>query len=83
MRRYLAGGSGIGTTSALNMLSTSKLPSADLEFVLFSIRTFYTTGNFDASSTVTKPRFWNNTDLAIYLMKVSVGARRGSTESQT
>ena len=83
MRRYLAGSSGIGTTSALNVLSASQLPSADLEFVLFSIRTFYTTGNFDASPTITKPEFWDKTDLAIYLMKVSAGATRGSTESQT
>ena len=83
MRRYLAGGSGIGTTSALNVLSTSQFPSADLEFVLYSIRTFYTTGNFDASSTITKPEFWNNTDLAIYMMKVSAGSTRGSIESQT
>ena len=82
IRRYLARGSGIGTTSALNVLSTSKLPSADLEFVLYSIRTFYTTGNFDVSSTITMPEFWSNTDLAIYLMKVSAGAVRGSTESQ-
>ncbi|KAK3176097.1 hypothetical protein OEA41_007419 [Lepraria neglecta] len=83
MHRYLAGGSGIGTTSALNVLSPSQLPSANLEFILFSIRTFYTTGNFNTSSIVRKTEFWNDTDLAIYLMKVSAGAIRGSTESQT
>ena len=39
MHRYLFGSSGIGTTFTHNMLSTSELPSANLEFVLFSIRT--------------------------------------------
>ena len=83
MHRYLAGRSGIGTTSALNVLSTSQFPSANFEFLLFSIRTFYTPGNFDASSTTTKTEFWSHADLVIYLMKVSAGAIRGSTESQT
>ena len=83
MHRYLFGSSGIATTFTHNMLSTSQLPSANLEFVLFNIRTFYTTGNFDASSAIKKTEFWNDTDLAIYLMKVSAGAIRGSSESQT
>jgi hypothetical protein len=80
MRRYLARGLVTGPMAVL--MSTSPLPNANLESVLFSIRTFYTPGNFDSSSAITKTRFWTDTDLAIYLMKVSVGPIRGSSESQ-
>ena len=81
MRHYLSERSGIGSTAAL--MSAGQLPYANLECILFSIRTFFTAGNFDASSTITKTKYWTNTDLAIYLMKVSAGATRGSTRGQT
>ena len=83
MHRYLSGSSGAGISITRNELSSDRLPHARLEFILFNIRTFYTTGNFEASSTITKPGFWKDTNLAIYLMKVSTGAVRGSSESQT
>ena len=82
MRRYLAGGPVTGPTAAL--ISISQLPNANLESVLFSIRTSYTGEIFDASSAITKTKFWTDIeDLVIYLMKVSAGAIRGSTDSQT
>lgn len=80
MRHYLTGGRGIGSTAAL--MPAGQLPYANLECILFSVRTFFTAGNFDASSTIKKTEYWTNTDLAIYLMKVSAGATRGSTRGQ-
>ena len=80
MRHYLTEGSGIGSTATL--MPASQLPYANLECILFSIRTFFTAGNFDASSTITKTKYWTNTDLAIYLMKISAGATRGSSKGQ-
>ena len=75
MQRYLTGDTGLGPAAAL--MSTSQLPHANLESILFSIRTFYTLGNFDASLKIIKTKYWTDTDLAIYLMKVSTGAIRG------
>ena len=80
IHRYLIGDSGIGTTAPL--MSISRLPNANLESILFSIRTFYTAGNFDASLIKTKTKYWTDTDLAIYFMKVSAGAIRGSKKAQ-
>ncbi|EED12098.1 hypothetical protein TSTA_001690 [Talaromyces stipitatus ATCC 10500] len=82
LRRYLAGRFETAIISGPNQVSTSTLPNANLEFVLFSIRTFYTVGNFDASPTITKTKFWEDTDLAIYLMKASKGDKRGAGRSK-
>jgi hypothetical protein len=82
MHRYLTKNSENRATYKLNVTSTIQRPNANLELALFSIRTFYTKGNFDASSVLTKTEFWRDTDLAVYLMKVSAGAIRGSSESQ-
>ncbi|KAH7310805.1 hypothetical protein B0I35DRAFT_453128 [Stachybotrys elegans] len=81
LRRYLAGSTGIGAVG-LRVLSPGELPDATLDAILFSLRTFYTLGNFDSSSAVTRPKFWRDTDLAIYLMKVDTGTQRGASESQ-
>lgn len=58
-------------------------PNATLEYIIYGIRTFYTVGNFDTSSVVTRSKFWQDIDLAIYLMKVSHMSQRGSSRSQT
>ncbi|KAF5675335.1 hypothetical protein FCIRC_7318 [Fusarium circinatum] len=79
MRRYLGASNAVGPS----LLSRSHRPSSNLESVLFSIRTFYTTGNFDPSAPVQKVQFWQDTDLAIYLMKIAKGDARGSSQSQT
>ncbi|KAJ8106464.1 hypothetical protein OPT61_g9521 [Boeremia exigua] len=80
MRRYLAAKPGVGTTSALKVINHA--PNANLDFVLFNIKSFYSSGNFDSSATTLKTAFWTETDMAIYLMKVSTGAVRGSSESE-
>lgn len=69
MRRYLAGRSG-GSSTKPTMGLVSQIPAAKLEFILVSIRTFYTPGNFDTSSKLVKTEFWKDTNMAIYLMKV-------------
>ncbi|QGI86803.1 hypothetical protein CEK25_013532 [Fusarium fujikuroi] len=79
MRRYLGTSSAVGP----NLRTRSPRPGSNLESVLFSIRTFYTTGNFNPSAPVKKVQFWQDTDLAIYLMKVAKGDARGSSQSQT
>ncbi|KAF4503335.1 hypothetical protein FAGAP_489 [Fusarium agapanthi] len=79
MRRYLGASNAVGPS----LLSRSQRPSSNLESVLFSIRTFYTRGNFDPSAPVQKVQFWQDTDLAIYLMKIAKGDARGSGQSQT
>ncbi|RKL45848.1 hypothetical protein BFJ72_g3395 [Fusarium proliferatum] len=79
MRRYLGTSSAVGP----NLLTRSPRPSSNLESILFSIRTFYTTGNFNPSAPVKKIQFWQDTNLAIYLMKVAKGDARGSSQSQT
>ncbi|KAL9096632.1 MAG: hypothetical protein Q9165_001119 [Trypethelium subeluteriae] len=82
MRRYLTRRPGADTASALSVPSTSKLSNTNLELILFTTQTFYTLGNFDASSKVTKTEFWKDLDLAVYLMKVSTGRQRGASKSQ-
>ncbi|KAI0162345.1 hypothetical protein GGR57DRAFT_319186 [Xylariaceae sp. FL1272] len=62
---------------------SSSLPDAQLELILFSVRTYYTVGNFDTTSRLKKPRLWKDTDLAIYLLKVSNDTQREKSESQT
>lgn len=42
-----------------------------LEYVLFSIRTFYTPGNFTFSPATIKSEFWQDTSSGIYLVKIS------------
>jgi hypothetical protein len=82
MLRYLSGTTESGTTAGLRVLTPGDLPSANLDYMLFSIRTFYTIGNFDSSPIVVRPKFWEDTDLGIYLMKVSEGKQRGASQSQ-
>ncbi|KAI2621818.1 hypothetical protein GGR54DRAFT_82518 [Hypoxylon sp. NC1633] len=83
MLRYLKGNSAGGSTSPrLRVLSSGDLPGASLDHILYGIRTFYTIGNFDASSAVVRPKFWADTDTAIYLMKISQGQVRGASQSQ-
>ncbi|EED22101.1 hypothetical protein TSTA_093470 [Talaromyces stipitatus ATCC 10500] len=74
IRRYLAGRFETGINE--------QFPNANLKFVLFSIRTLYTGGDFNASPTITKTRFWEDTDLAIYLMKASKRDKRGASRNQ-
>ncbi|KAK8093727.1 hypothetical protein PG997_000412 [Apiospora hydei] len=81
--RYLSGGSNAPTTAGLRVISPNGLSSTNLEAVLCGIRTYYTIGNFDASPMVVRTTFWEDTDLAIYLMKVSAGVQRGASQSQT
>lgn len=81
IRRYLAGRF-TPVISESTQVSTSMLPNGNLEFVLFNIRTFYTAGNFDSSSTITKTKFWKDTDLAIYLMKDSKGDKLSAGRSK-
>ncbi|KAH7240789.1 uncharacterized protein BKA55DRAFT_693035 [Fusarium redolens] len=83
MRRYLEGSLGKSAALVPSPLSRRQRPDSNLESVLFSIRTFYTTGNFDPSAPVQKVQFWQDTDLAIYLMKIAKGEVRGSSQSQT
>ncbi|KAI1749442.1 hypothetical protein F4782DRAFT_542182 [Xylaria castorea] len=40
------------------------LPDANLEFIFFSVRTYYTIGNFDATSGIVKDKLWKDTELA-------------------
>jgi hypothetical protein len=83
MRMYLTGNGNIGTVAGLQILPPSDILDNKLQHILISLQTFYTAGNFDASSAVTQPKFWADTDTAVYLMKVSQGAIRGSSQSQT
>lgn len=83
MLRYLSGTTEIGTTAGLRIMTPGDLPSANLDYILFSIQSFYTIGNFDSSPVIIRPKFWENTDLGIYLMKVSEGSQRGKSQSQT
>jgi Heterokaryon incompatibility protein (HET) len=55
---------------------------ANLEFVLFNIRTYYTMGNFDASNMKSHGRFWKDTKLAIYLVKSSKSKRLNCTTGE-
>ncbi|KAF2143126.1 uncharacterized protein K452DRAFT_317361 [Aplosporella prunicola CBS 121167] len=77
IRRYLS------KTPSSNNISTSQHFNANLEFVLFNIRTFYTEGNFDPPPAIQRAAFWKDTESAIYFMKVTKGAVRGSSQSQT
>ena len=82
MQRYLTRRDGVEPTSAL--ISAGQLPHRNFESILLNIRTFYTAGNFDASPKIRKTtKYWTDTDLAIYLTKVSTSAIRGSSKSQT
>ncbi|PMD58873.1 uncharacterized protein K444DRAFT_653159 [Hyaloscypha bicolor E] len=81
--RYLSGTTKISTTAGLRIMTPGDLPSTNLDYILFSIRTFYTIGNFDLSPIVIRPKFWKDTDLGIYLIKVSEGLQRGASQSQT
>ncbi|KAJ6139937.1 hypothetical protein N7471_006423 [Penicillium samsonianum] len=83
MRSYLTGVLGGGAATKPTMGLNSQLPTARLEFMLVSIRTFYTPGNFDASSKLIRAAFWKDTDLAIYFMKISKGEQRGASHSKT
>lgn len=82
MRRYLAAKAEVGITPGRDTVSTTQLPDAKLEFVLFGIRSFYTTGNFDAATTTLVTKFWQETELGIYLAKVTKGKDRGASQSQ-
>ncbi|KAK8063341.1 hypothetical protein PG996_007993 [Apiospora saccharicola] len=70
-----------GSTS-LRVLPSPDPSRAILDHILFSIRTFYTPGNFDASTAISRPRFWEDTYLGIYWMKVAAHSQRGSRESR-
>jgi hypothetical protein len=80
---YLDGSSEVDTMAGLHVLSSGDIPSAKLDSILFSLRTYYTIGNFDSTPVVVRPKLWEDTDLAIYLMKVSEGSQRGASQSQT
>jgi hypothetical protein len=83
VRAYLATRFNAAAITGEKTLSAGQLPTANLEILIFSIRALYATGNFDASQAIPKVKFWVDTDLGIYLMKVSKRQTRGSTESQT
>ncbi|KAK8087908.1 hypothetical protein PG997_002869 [Apiospora hydei] len=63
------------------VLSPADPSTANLDHILFSIRTFYTRGNFDSTSTVIRSKFWEDTYLGIYWVKVAAHSQRGSSES--
>ncbi|RWA10455.1 hypothetical protein EKO27_g4649 [Xylaria grammica] len=80
LRRFLVSNSANGSPSPPNLSSP---PNANLEFMFFSVRTYYTVGNFDASSDIVRDKLWKDTDLAIYLLKTTAGMQRGKSKSQT
>ncbi|CAN8100330.1 unnamed protein product [Discula destructiva] len=55
----------------LKNMMASRAEDTVLDFVLFSIRTFYTPGNFTFSPSTLKSDFWQDTSSGIYLVKVS------------
>ncbi|KAH8898817.1 hypothetical protein GQ53DRAFT_836843 [Thozetella sp. PMI_491] len=69
-------------TLGLRIMLDTQPPNATLEFLLYSIRTFYTPGNFDTAPLLRKSEFWKDTNLAVYLMKVSKSAQRGTSQSE-
>lgn len=79
---YLVG-SGALLTPDLTVRASIQPPSSNLEFILLGVRAFYTQGNFDSSSRLEQSEFWKISDHAIYLMKISKGQVRGSSNSET
>jgi hypothetical protein len=82
IRLYLENIPGIRKASIPQQLSTCRLPAAQLDFLLYNIRAFYTRGNFDEGPTGKTSVFWGNTYHAIEMTKVSAGKNRGSSKSQ-
>ncbi|KAI0446382.1 hypothetical protein F4803DRAFT_41754 [Xylaria telfairii] len=79
LRRFLVNNSPSGGPSPSNLSSP---PNANLEYIFFSVRTYYTIGNFDPSAEIIKHKLWKDTDLAIYLLKITEGTQRGKSNSQ-
>lgn len=75
MRQYLS-------KSPTPMTTMTHIPTAQLDLVLFSIRGFYSLGHLDPSWPTARIQFWQDTDTAIYFLKVSEGTQRGSAQSQ-
>lgn len=76
----------LSTSSNAQGLPLTRIPQrpqhANLEFIFFNIRTFYTIGNFDALNIKPQGRFWKDTKLAIYLVKSSNSKDLGSSRSE-
>ncbi|KAI1320985.1 hypothetical protein F5Y16DRAFT_75838 [Xylariaceae sp. FL0255] len=71
-----------GSTTSSSIVRTPS-PNKNLDFILVSIRTYYTTGNYDSTSPIVPDKVWNDTSHALYLLKTHKGKQRGSSKSET
>ncbi|QGI66546.1 hypothetical protein CEK26_010505 [Fusarium fujikuroi] len=60
-----------GRSPSLPQTPSGSFGNSHLDLVLFSIRTYYTKGNFDAAPVLLLPRLWKDCSDSIYFFKVS------------